>query len=59
MRVFMKVDGKLLLLQGPGDVAGRVGELWLDGDKSELATTRWAVPLGLFAARGGSVRWLV
>ena len=60
MRVFLQGEGsrKRVLVSGPGDVAGRVGTLWVEGVPSDEACSKWALAFGLFAARGGAVRWL-
>lgn len=60
MRVFLQdsESSRRVLVAGPGDVSGRVGTLWVEGVPSDESCSKWALAFGLFAARGGCVRWL-
>lgn len=60
MRVWYQAPGEShrAIVKGPGDIAGRVGTVWMDGAPSDETCSKWALSLGLFAARGGAVRWL-
>ena len=55
---FLPVKGAPRVLSGPGDLAGRTsGTVVLSGAADDDKAAYWAVPLGLFAARGGEIRW--
>ena len=62
MRVWLKSggDAPAVVVQSPADLAGKSGVVRVraDGDVSERVRMHWAIALGLFAARGGDVRWL-
>lgn len=61
LRVWLKSgDGPAAEVRSPADLAGKSGTVRVqaDGDVSERVRMHWAIALGLFAARGGDVRWI-
>lgn len=47
---------RLVAVPGPADLAGYTGTLTIEGTATDSEAARWAVGLGLFVARGGTLR---